>query len=325
MVTGGCGFIGSNFISRMINRGHRVLNVDKLTYAATQNLYNINNSMRHNILYDFRLLDICDQDGVCTAIEEYQPHCLVHFAAETHVDNSIAQPADFIQTNINGTYSLVTAAQQYYQHNNNFKFLHVSTDEVYGSLGKEGSFNETSPYDPKSPYSASKAASDHLVRAWSHTHGLPTIITHCTNNYGPHQHTEKFIPKIIKSCLDAKQIPIYGDGENIRDWIYVEDHCCALDMIINSSMTNCTYDISANEEHSNIFVANKICEIVDEYYPRAYKHSELITHIEDRPGHDFRYSVDSSKIKNELNWKPNFKFEDAMIGTVSWYLDMFQI
>lgn len=322
IVTGGCGFIGSHFVLRMLRHGHQVLNIDKLTYAASQSLFDLNSHLRQHSSYKFEKADIVEFDRIATIFEQFQPDAVVHFAAETHVDNSIDNPDSFIKSNVVGTYNLLRASALYYlEHKKKFKFVHISTDEVYGSLGDVGLFNELSPYDPKSPYSASKASSDHLVRAWSHTYGLPINITHCSNNFGPHQHLEKLIPKVIQCCVNGKTIPVYGDGTNNRDWIYVEDHCSALDAVLNSGTVGETYDIGAREEHDNNTIVEKICNIMDELYPNSYQYENLISYVTDRPGHDKRYSIDPSKIMSELSWEPEYEFERALTSTVAWYLD----
>ena len=324
-VTGGCGFIGSNFVIEQINRGNKILNFDKLTYAANQdNLLEIN----QNFNYTFLKGDITDSEKLSSTIKKFNPNIIINFAAESHVDRSIDGPKEFINTNIIGTYKLLQCSLDYYDNlskedKNNFKFIHVSTDEVYGSLGEKGYFKEISPYKPSSPYSASKASSDHLVNAWHHTFNLPTIITNCSNNYGPYQFPEKLIPLIIISCLNGKSLPIYGDGTNIRDWLYVTDHCNALDSVINNGEAGETYNIGGNEEKTNLEIVNIICSILDKKIPLKdkLKYSDSIVYVKDRPGHDFRYAIDSSKIQNKLNWQPQYKFEDAIIKTIDWYLN----
>ena len=324
-ITGGCGFIGSNFVINQIKKNHKVFNFDKLTYAANQdNLLEIN----QNSNYTFLKGDITDSKKLSCAIKEFNPNIIINFAAESHVDRSIDGPEEFISTNIIGTYKLLQCSLDYYDNlskedKSNFKFIHVSTDEVYGSLGKKGSFKEVSPYKPSSPYSASKASSDHLVNAWYHTFNLPTIITNCSNNYGPYQFPEKLIPLIIISCLNGKNLPIYGDGKNIRDWLYVTDHCNALDSVINNGEVGETYNIGGNEEKTNLEIVNMICSILDQKIPLKgkLKYSDSIVYVKDRPGHDFRYAIDSSKIQNKLNWQPKYKFEDAIVKTIDWYLN----
>jgi len=324
-IAGGCGFIGSNFVINQIKKNHKVFNFDKLTYAANQdNLLEIN----QNSNYTFLKGDITDSKKLSFALKEFNPNIIINFAAESHVDRSIDGPEEFISTNIIGTYKLLQCSLDYYDNlskedKSNFKFIHVSTDEVYGSLGKKGSFKEVSPYKPSSPYSASKASSDHLVNAWYHTFNLPTIITNCSNNYGPYQFPEKLIPLIIISCLNGENLPIYGDGKNIRDWLYVADHCNALDSVINNGEAGETYNIGGNEEKTNLEIVNIICSILDQKIPLKdkLKYSDSIVYVKDRPGHDFRYAIDSSKIQNKLNWQPKYKFEDAILKTIDWYLN----
>tara|TARA_Y100001970_G_scaffold242289_1_gene306585 strand:- start:33916 stop:34965 length:1050 start_codon:yes stop_codon:yes gene_type:complete len=323
-VTGGCGFIGSNFVIEQINKGNEILNFDKITYAANQdNLLEIN----QNSNYHFIKGDIQDSKKISLEINAFNPDIIINFAAESHVDRSIDGPEEFIGTNIIGTYKLLQCSLGYYdslqiENKRNFKFIHVSTDEVYGSLGEKGYFSETSPYKPSSPYSASKASSDHLVNAWHHTFNLPTIITNCSNNYGPYQFPEKLIPLIIISCLNGKELPIYGDGKNIRDWLYVKDHCTALDCVINNGKFGETYNIGGNEEKTNLDIVNTICSVLDKKMPlkNGLKYSNSIIYVKDRPGHDFRYAIDSSKIKNELNWQPQYQFESAIVDTIDWYI-----
>ena len=326
LVTGGLGFIGSNFILEQIkiNQNH-ILNFDKMSYAANPNNLSSLSCIKR---YSFFKGDIKNFEEIKSAINAFKPTVIVNFAAESHVDRSIDGPQEFIDTNIIGTYKLLQSSLDYYDSlsldsKKNFKFIHISTDEVYGSLGKEGSFSETSPYNPSSPYSASKASSDHLVNAWYHTFNLPTIITNCSNNYGPYQFPEKLIPLMIISCLNGKELPIYGDGKNIRDWIYVKDHCKALNFIINNGEPGETYNIGGNEEKTNLEIVNIICRVLDRKIPlkNGLKYSNSIIYVKDRPGHDFRYAIDSSKIKNKLNWQPEYKFEDAISSTIEWYIE----
>ena len=327
IVTGGCGFIGSNFILRQVQKYQNlVLNLDKLTYAGNkENLSTIVNEPN----YQFVKCNICDTQMVLDTLHQFQPDWIVHFAAESHVDRSIDEPMAFIQTNLVGTATLLNSALKYWQETNfkskraRFKFLHVSTDEVFGSLDNKGFFTEKTSYDPSSPYSASKAGSDHLVRAWHHTYGLPTLITNCSNNYGPFQFPEKLIPLMIANCLDEKPLPVYGKGLNIRDWLYVEDHCDALDAILQRGAIGETYNIGGNNEINNIDIVKIICSVLDELRPRknGTLYDELITYVKDRPGHDFRYAIDASKIKNELNWKPKETFETGIQKTIQWYLE----
>jgi dTDP-glucose 4,6-dehydratase len=326
MITGGAGFIGSNFILQQINKfNNKILCFDKLTYAGNiENLINV----EYNSLYSFVNGDICDKNIVNETIEHFKPDAIIHFAAESHVDRSIDGPMEFIQTNIVGTAILLDASLNYYKKLSKekklkFKFLHVSTDEVYGSLGKEGQFKETTPYDPSSPYSASKASSDHLVRAWYRTFGLPILITNCSNNYGPSQFPEKLIPLMIINAISNKSLPIYGTGENIRDWLFVADHCDAIYLVVRNGEVGQTYNIGGNCEMQNIEIVNKICVILDEYYPnknnKSYKNQ--IIFVKDRPGHDIRYAIDSTKIKREINWEPKENFNTGIKKTIKWYLE----
>ncbi|MCH7762849.1 MAG: dTDP-glucose 4,6-dehydratase [Candidatus Marinimicrobia bacterium] len=325
-ITGGCGFIGANFIRFLLNNGinNKVINLDKLTYAGNpNNLLNFENGER----YAFIQGDICDQQIVNEIFDNYHPDIVVNFAAESHVDRSIDGPADFIQTNIVGTSVLLQEALQYYkklagEKSSGFRFHHISTDEVFGSLGEEGFFTEKTPYNPSSPYSASKASSDHLVRAWHRTFGLPAIISNCSNNYGPLQFPEKLIPLMILNCLEEKPLPIYGKGKNVRDWLYVEDHCDAIDTIIENGTVGETYNVGGNNEIQNIEIVKTICGILDEISPskNGKSYMELITFVPDRPGHDFRYAIDSSKLKNELNWSPKETFDSGIKKTIDWYL-----
>jgi len=324
-VTGGLGFIGSNFISMQIDKHkNEILNFDKLTYAA-----NVNNLLKYkkNKLYNFVQGDIVDSKKILKILNSYKPDCIINFAAESHVDRSIDGPKEFINTNIIGTYELLNATLKYYELNykeneNHFRFIHVSTDEVYGSLGKQGYFKENTPYNPSSPYSASKASSDHLVRAWNLTFNLPTIITNCSNNYGPFQFPEKLIPLMIINCMKHNNLPIYGDGKNIRDWLYVADHCDALYSVILNGKNGETYNIGGNQEKNNLEIVSAICKILDDKIPsnKIDSYKELITFVKDRPGHDFRYAIDASKIKKHLNWSPSYTFEDGIKKTIDWYI-----
>ena len=324
LVTGGSGFIGSNFIISQINN-NIILNFDKLTYAANPASLS---SCVDSSNYHFINGDITDYKKLINTINDFKPDSIVNFAAESHVDRSIDGPKEFINTNIIGTYELLQSSLKYYESlgqekKRKFRLLHVSTDEVYGSLGKDGYFKETTPYDPSSPYSASKASSDHLVKAWFHTFELPILITNCSNNYGPFQFPEKLIPLMIIKCLKEESLPIYGDGKNIRDWLYVNDHCNAIYTVLDKGDIGETYNIGGNQEKTNIEIVNTICDALDEKNPsknfNSYK--DLITYVKDRPGHDFRYAIDASKIKNKLNWEPSYKFEKAILKTVNWYLD----
>jgi len=322
LVTGGCGFIGSNYILSQIKQNH-ILNVDKLTYAG--NIENLS-SIANNSNYSFLEGDICDLEFISGAIEKFKPDKIVHFAAESHVDRSIDGPMTFVNTNILGTAVILSASLNYwnkYENQNDFRFLHISTDEVYGSLGPTGFFKENTPYDPSSPYSASKASSDHLVRAWNRTYQFPALITNCSNNYGPFQFPEKLIPLMIANCLDEQPLPIYGKGNNIRDWLYVEDHCKAISSVLQNGKIGETYNIGGNNEIQNLEIVNLICSTLDELKPRksGESYKQLITFVVDRPGHDFRYAIDATKIKNNLKWEPVENFESGIIKTINWYLD----
>ena len=327
IVTGGAGFIGSNFILRWLEKfDEDILNIDNLSYAADlDNLKDI----EHNLSYSFKKLNIQNQDEITTLILESKPRAILNFAAESHVDRSIEGPENFINSNIVGTYSLLEASLQYWnslgeKEKDNFRFFHISTDEVFGSLNmSDEKSTEESPYRPNSPYSASKAASDHLVRAWHHTFELPTLISNCTNNYGPHQHKEKLIPLIITNALENKNLPIYGDGKNIRDWLYVEDHCEAIIKILENGKPGETYNIGGSCEKNNLEVVSEICKILDSIKPKqdGSSYEEQIEFVKDRPGHDFRYSLDTSKIKKDFNWKPKESFSSGLEKTVQWYLD----
>ena len=327
LVTGGAGFIGSAVIRHIIeNTHHHVLNVDKLTYAGNlESLQSIKKSER----YQFFQTDICDQVELEKIFENFQPNVVMHLAAESHVDRSIDGPAAFIQTNIVGTYSLLEAARKYWlsltaEVKESFRFHHISTDEVYGDLeGTTDLFKETTPYAPSSPYSASKASSDHLVRAWHRTYGLPTIVTNCSNNYGPYHFPEKLIPLVILNALDMKPLPIYGKGDQIRDWLFVEDHARALYQVVTTGAVGQTYNIGGHNEKQNIEVVKTICNILDELKPQAngQKYESLIKFVEDRPGHDLRYAIDAGKIEKDLGWKPQETFETGIRKTVEWYLN----
>ena len=327
LVTGGAGFIGSAVIRHIIqNTQHQVLNVDKLTYAG--NLESLT-SVHNNERYQFSQTDICDQVVLERIFHEFQPDSVMHLAAESHVDRSIDGPAAFIQTNIVGTYSLLEAARKYWlslsvEEKEAFRFHHISTDEVYGDLeGTTDLFTETTPYTPSSPYSASKASSDHLVRAWQRTYGLPTIVTNCSNNYGPYHFPEKLIPLVILNALDAKPLPIYGKGDQIRDWLFVEDHARALYQVVTEGVVGETYNIGGHNEKQNIEVVKTICKILDELKPQStgQKYETLITFVKDRPGHDLRYAIDAAKIEKELGWTPQETFETGIRKTVAWYLN----
>ena len=327
LVTGGAGFIGSAVIRHIIqNTNNQVLNIDKLTYAG--NLESLKEIDQHSN-YEFKQIDICDTEQITAAIDAFQPHAIMHLAAESHVDRSIDGPAAFIQTNIVGTYTLLEAARKYWmgldaEAQQNFRFHHISTDEVYGDLeGTTDLFTETTSYAPSSPYSASKASSDHLVRAWHRTYGLPVIVTNCSNNYGPYHFPEKLIPLVILNALDAKPLPVYGNGQQIRDWLFVEDHARALYKVVTEGVVGETYNIGGHNEKQNIEVVKTICKILDELKPQAngQAYASLITFVKDRPGHDLRYAIDATKIQNELGWTPAETFETGIRKTVEWYLN----
>jgi dTDP-glucose 4,6-dehydratase len=326
LVTGGAGFIGSNFVLQWIGLGGRVVNLDLLTYAGNPaNLATLENDPRHRMVAG----DICDAELVGTLLREHRPRAIVHFAAESHVDRSIAAPDAFIRTNVHGTFTLLEQARIYWSgldeaEKGAFRFLHVSTDEVYGSLAAEdAAFSETTAYAPNSPYAATKAASDHLARAYYHTYGLPVLTTNCSNNYGPFQFPEKLIPLMILNALEGKRLPVYGDGANVRDWLYVEDHCSAIRTVLEKGRLGETYNIGGNSERANLDVVTAICGVVDELRPNAAMgpRSKLIQFVQDRPGHDRRYAIDASKIGRELAWQPKVRFEDGLRQTVTWYLE----
>jgi len=325
-VTGGAGFIGSALVRHLIaNTPHEVLNLDKLTYAGVlESLDEVTDDPR----YRFVQGDICDGAMVRRLLGEFQPDVIAHLAAESHVDRSIDGPANFIDTNIVGTFSMLEAALDYWrgldaERQKAFRFHHISTDEVFGSLGEDGHFTETTPYDPRSPYSASKAASDHLVRAWGHTFGLPVLVTNCSNNYGPYHFPEKLIPLVIIRALGGAELPVYGDGSNVRDWLFVEDHARALAIVFEKGEPGETYNVGGNSERKNIEVVRAICAALDERQPRAdgRSYAEQIRFVPDRPGHDRRYAIDASKIRDELGWEPRISFEEGIARTVDWYLD----
>ena len=326
LVTGGAGFIGSAVVRYLINTiGCSVLNVDKLTYAGNlDSLKNVNSNPK----YSFEKLDICDVQKLDRVINEYRPNIIMHLAAESHVDRSIDGPSDFIQTNIVGTYNLLEISRSFWgrldeNKKKHFRFHHISTDEVFGSLGLNGAFTETTRYDPRSPYSASKASADHLVRAWHETFGLPVVLSNCSNNYGPYHFPEKLIPLMIIKALKGEAMPVYGAGNNIRDWLYVDDHARALYEIASKGRLGESYNVGGSSEASNIEVVKTICTILDELSPRknGKKYQEQITFVSDRPGHDFRYAIDATKIKSEFGWAPLETFETGLKKTVQWYLD----
>ena len=329
LITGGAGFIGGALVRKLLKETKcYIYNLDNLTYSGDISSINLllkslgsNTSER----YKFFKGDISDKSTVDKVIQETQPEIIIHLAAETHVDQSIRFPEKFISSNILGTFQLLQTSLNYYEKTNKyikkkFKFIHVSTDEVFGSLNEEGYFNESSKYDPRSPYSASKASSDHLVKAWFHTYGLPCVITNCSNNYGPWQNPEKLIPNTISKATLNKQIPIYGNGNNIRDWLYVDDHIDAITLVANKGLPGKSYCIGGNNEKTNLEVVNKICEYLDKYIPKRYSYKSLIKFVKDRPGHDFRYAIESSLIKKDLNWTPKHNFESGLEKTIDWYL-----
>ncbi|WP_409516265.1 dTDP-glucose 4,6-dehydratase [Brevundimonas sp.] len=325
MITGAAGFIGSALVRHLIQRtSHEVLAFDKLTYAG--NLSSLVSAAASN-RYSFVQADICDAEAVSRALADFEPQVVAHLAAESHVDRSIDGPAVFVQTNLIGTFVMLNEALDYWRDLNDadkatFRFHHISTDEVFGSLGEEGFFTETTPYDPRSPYSASKAGSDHLVRAWGHTYGLPVLVTNCSNNYGPYHFPEKLIPLIIIRALNGEPLPVYGDGSNVRDWLFVEDHAAALQEVFENGAPGQTYNVGGNAERKNIEVVRAICAILDRLRPRTdgKPYADQITHVADRPGHDHRYAIDASKIRTELGWTPSVTFEEGIARTVEWYL-----
>ena len=330
LLTGTAGFIGSNFVPYFLEKypEYRLINLDLLTYAGDlENLRECEGNSR----YKFIKGDICNRDLIEFIFNEYDICGVIHFAAESHVDNSIKNPGVFVETNVNGTYTLVDVAKNYwmekpFQYKEAYKdcrFHHISTDEVYGTLGETGLFTEETPYAPNSPYSASKASSDMIVRSYHHTFGLDTVITNCSNNYGPKQHDEKLIPTIIRNALQGNPIPIYGDGKNIRDWLYVRDHCTGIDLAFHEGKAGETYNIGGRNDRDNLYIVNKICEILDEKVPAQKSYKELITFVEDRAGHDRRYAIDATKIENELGWKAEENFETGILKTIEWYLEKY--
>jgi len=321
LVTGGAGFIGSAVVRLAIARGHAVVNLDALTYAAC--LDNVA-SVAENPTYAFEQVNICDGPALDGVLTRHLPDAVLHLAAESHVDRSIDGPGAFIETNVTGTFSLLQAARRYWDGRGrpaDFRFLHVSTDEVFGSLGETGLFTETTPYDPRSPYSASKAASDHLVRAWHHTYGMPVLLTNCSNNYGPYHFPEKLIPVVILRALAGETIPVYGAGENIRDWLYVEDHADALLTVLQGGTVGQSYNIGGENEVRNIDLVRMICAILDRLRPGTHLYSTQISFVTDRPGHDLRYAIDPARIRRDLGWRPSVTLEQGLEKTVRWYLE----
>ena len=332
LITGGAGFIGANFIPYFLknNSDHFIVNLDLLTYAGDlQNLEEVENNENYNFVKG----DICNRKLVEDLFKEHQFNGVIHFAAESHVDNSIKNPDAFIKTNVNGTFTVLDVAKNHWlDSSNNYKeafknarFHHISTDEVYGTLGEEGLFTEETPYAPNSPYSASKASSDFLVRSYFHTYGLNVVTTNCSNNYGPKQHQEKLIPTIIRKAIAGEDIPIYGDGKNIRDWLYVLDHCNAIELAFKKGKAGETYNVGGNNERTNLFIANSICAILDKVYSKKNSYKQQITFVKDRLGHDFRYAIDASKIERELGWKANENFQSGIEKTIHWYLKKLNI
>ena len=324
VVTGGAGFIGSAVVRHLVlEKGYEVLTIDKLTYAGTQTSLT---AVSDRPGYRFLKADICDREAVLQALSDFQPDRIMHLAAESHVDRSINGAKDFIDTNIVGTFTLLECARAYWgglapERKDAFRFLHVSTDEVYGSLGEEGLFTEETAYDPSSPYSASKAASDHLAKAWGRTYGLPVVVSNCSNNYGPYHFPEKLIPLIVLNALEGKALPVYGNGANVRDWLYVEDHARALDLIAERGRIGETYNVGGRNEWRNIDVVTRICDLMDGLRPKATSHRSLITHVTDRPGHDARYAIDATRLETELGWRAQETFDTGIDKTVRWYLD----
>ncbi len=330
LITGGAGFIGSNFISYFLdnNKKVNVVNLDLLTYAGDLgNLKEVENNSR----YTFVKGDICQRSLIEKLFKQYNFTGVIHFAAESHVDNSIKNPDSFVKTNVFGTFNLLDAAKNYWlDHSNQYKtafknarFHHISTDEVYGSLGEIGLFTENTPYAPNSPYSASKASSDFLVRSYFHTYGLNVVTTNCSNNYGPKQHNEKLIPTIIRKAIEGENIPIYGDGKNIRDWLFVMDHCKGIELVYKRGKAGETYNIGGKNEYNNLYIANRICEILDEVQPKKNSYKKQITFVKDRLGHDFRYAIDASKIEKELEWSAKESFDSGLTKTINWYLQKY--
>jgi dTDP-glucose 4,6-dehydratase len=331
LVTGGAGFIGSNYIVYFLEKHPliKIVNIDKLTYAGElSNLVEV----KHHDHYTFVKGDICDRALIESLFAKYNFSGVIHFAAESHVDNSIKSPNEFINTNVLGTFNLLDVAKNHWmeapqlvkQEHVKSRFLHISTDEVYGTLGDDGLFTEQTPYAPNSPYSASKASSDFIARSYFHTYGLNVVTTNCSNNYGPKQHDEKLIPTIIRKALKGENIPIYGDGKNIRDWLYVEDHCQGIDLAFQKGKAGETYNIGGKNERNNLYIANTICKILDDVLPKNQSYKEQITFVKDRPGHDFRYAIDATKIEHELGWAALENFETGIRKTIDWYIKKYQ-
>lgn len=320
LVTGGAGFIGSNFVHTLLesNEDLKVTVVDKLTYAG--NLKNLERWLNDK-RFQFIKLDITDKEKVLDLANQIEINEIAHFAAESHVDRSILGPEEFVKTNVLGTFYMLELGKKLYEMNSLRVFLHVSTDEVFGTLGKDGAFTELTPYAPNSPYSASKAGSDHLVRSYFHTYQLPVITTNCSNNYGPFHFPEKLIPLMILNCLQGKSLPVYGTGENIRDWLYVKDHCLAINLVMKKGKFGETYNLGTRNEKTNLEIVNLICDLMDKKHPEGKPHRNLIKFVKDRPGHDFRYAIDPKKIETEIGWKPIYKFEVAIEETIDWYLN----
>jgi dTDP-glucose 4,6-dehydratase len=331
LVTGGAGFIGANFISYFLKKNAvcKIVNLDALTYAG--DLSNVS-ELQENPRYTFIHGDICDREFVETLFNKYQFSAVIHFAAESHVDNSITNPDAFVKTNVFGTFNLLDTAKNYWMEFPNVykkgfedaRFHHISTDEVYGTLGKTGLFTEETPYAPNSPYSASKASSDFMVRSYFHTYGMNVVTTNCSNNYGPKQHDEKLIPTIIRKAIFGEKIPIYGDGKNIRDWLYVLDHCKGIELVFTSGKSGETYNVGGKNERDNLYIAHTICDILDEMIPKKVSYKEQIQFVKDRPGHDFRYAIDATKLEQELGWEAAENFESGIRKTIQWYIDKYK-
>ena len=331
LVTGGAGFIGANFISYFLKKNAvcKIVNLDALTYAG--DLSNVS-ELQENPRYTFIHGDICDREFVETLFNKYQFSAVIHFAAESHVDNSITNPDAFVKTNVFGTFNLLDTAKNYWMESPNLykkgfedaRFHHISTDEVYGTLGKTGLFTEETPYAPNSPYSASKASSDFMVRSYFHTYGMNVVTTNCSNNYGPKQHDEKLIPTIIRKAIFGEKIPIYGDGKNIRDWLYVLDHCKGIELVFTSGKSGGTYNVGGKNERDNLYIAHTICDILDEMIPKKVSYKEQVQFVKDRPGHDYRYAIDATKLEQELGWEAAENFESGIRKTIQWYIDKYK-